>query len=284
MKNFTTELSYRQLEQPESIQQLRADYLRTLVAPMDGMWETAVIARASFWEIQHQGRHTGHFCLDPDNVLLRFHLVKDYQAQAQEIVRRVIATHTIQQTIASTIEPLYFSLCLDLQSAITPHSYLFRDNTHVEQAARLNTSIFRKAELRELEEITRFYHANIEGPGAWIEPFLHAHITHEELYILYDEGEKRGDEQTLVATGECIPSEMQPRYADLGMVVARAYRGRGLGSFVLTQLKKQCYAAGRQPICSCAAENRASKKAIENAGFISEHRIVKMHFPEGTQL
>jgi hypothetical protein len=27
-----------QLERPDTIQQLRDDYLRTLVAPMDGMW------------------------------------------------------------------------------------------------------------------------------------------------------------------------------------------------------------------------------------------------------
>ena len=65
-------------------------------------------------------------------------------------------------------------------------------------------------------------------------------------------------------------------YADLGMVVARSYLGRGLGSFMLTQLKKHCYEAGWRPICSCEVSNGASKKAIEKAGFISEQRIVKI--------
>jgi len=82
----------------------------------------------------------------------------------------------------------------------------------------------------------------------------------------------------LVATGECIPSQTQPPYADVGMVVARAYRGRGLGSSMLMRLKQYCYAAGWQPICSCAADNHASKKAIEKAGFISEHSMVTMMF------
>ena len=72
------------------------------------------------------------------------------------------------------------------------------------------------------------------------------------------------------SSGECIPSQKQPPYADLGMVVARSYRGRGLGSFLLTRLKKHCYEAGWKPICSCEASNRASKKAIEKAGFLSE--------------
>lgn len=82
----------------------------------------------------------------------------------------------------------------------------------------------------------------------------------------------------MVATGECIPSQTQPPYADVGMVAARAYRGRGLGSSMLMRLKQYCYAAGWQPICSCAADNHASKKAIEKAGFISEHSMVTMMF------
>jgi predicted acetyltransferase len=47
---------------------------------------------------------------------------------------------------------------------------------------------------------------------------------------------------------------------------------------MLIQLKKHCYEAGWKPICSCAADNRASKKAIEKAGFISEQTMVEITF------
>jgi RimJ/RimL family protein N-acetyltransferase len=117
----------------------------------------------------------------------------------------------------------------------------------------------------------RFYRANTEDDGAWIAAFLEARIRREELFGLYTGPD-------LVATGECTPSLLQPPYADLGLVVARAWRGRGLGRTVLLQLKQHCYAAGWEPICSCAADNLASKKAIENAGFVSEHRVVKVLF------
>jgi predicted GNAT family acetyltransferase len=122
-----------------------------------------------------------------------------------------------------------------------------------------------------LDDIVRFYQANTEGSGEWIEAFLNARLNREELFVLYDQ-------QTLVAAGECIPSQKQPPYADLGTVVARSYRGRGLGSFLLTQLKNHCYEAGWKPICSCEASNRASKKAIEKAGFMSEQRMVTITF------
>jgi GNAT superfamily N-acetyltransferase len=260
-----------QLEHPDVIQRLRDDYLRTLVAPMDGMWESTVIAQATFWEIQDREQHAGYFCIGSNNELLRFHLWENYQDRTQEIFRWIILTYGIQHAIASTIEPLYFSLCLDCQKNITLHSYLFRDNQPKELSSGLSKSLFRKAEVRELDDIVRFYQANIEGLGEWNAAFLNARLNHEELFVLYDQ-------QTLVAAGECIPSQKQPPYADLGMVVARLSRGRGLGSFLLTQLKKHCYEAGWKPICSCEASNRASKKAIEKAGFLSEQRIVTITF------
>jgi GNAT superfamily N-acetyltransferase len=260
-----------QLEHPALIQQLRDAYLRTLIAPMDGMWENAVIAHASFWEIQDQGEHVGHFCLDADRYLLRFHLLEDYLARAQEIFRWIISTYALHSAITSTIEPPYLSLCLDNQRSITLYSYLFRDSKHRELPPDLSNYLFGRAEVSAFEGIASFYRANAEGPGEWIEPFLSERLARNELFVLFDQ-------QALVATGECIPSQKQAPYADLGIVVAQAFRGRGLGSFMLTRLKHYCYTAGWKPICSCAADNLASKKAIEKAGFISEHRMVKIAF------
>ena len=264
-------MTYIKLEHSDVIQQLRDDYLHTLIAPMDGMWENAVITHAAFWEIQDQGQQVGYFCLDSNNYLLRFHLLENYHAQAQEIFHWIISTYGIHYAITSTIESLYFSLCLALQRNVTLHTYLFRDHKRIEPAPCLSNSIFRKAEKRELDEIVHFYQANIEGSGEWIEGFVHKRLNLEELFVLHHW-------QTLVATGECIPSQKQTLYADLGIVVAQSYRGRGVGSSILIQLKKHCYEMGLLPICSCAADNLASKKGIEKAVFISEHRIMKILF------
>ncbi|HVB20983.1 MAG TPA: GNAT family N-acetyltransferase [Ktedonobacteraceae bacterium] len=260
-----------QLEDPDAIEHLRDDYLRSLVAPMDGMWEGAIIAHATFWEIQDGEQCAGYFCTGSDNELLRVQLFENYLVQAQEIFRWIVSTQGIQYAITSTIEPPYFSLCLDLQVGITLHSYLFRDNTRIELSSGLSNSVFRLAEKKELDDIVRFYQANTEGSGEWVEAFLRKRIDLAELFVLYDR-------QILVATGECIPSQKQTPYADLGMVVAQSHRARGLGSFMLTQLKRHCYETGWKPICACAADNHASKKAIEKAGFASEHRMVKVVF------
>jgi len=259
------------LKDLNTIQQLRDDYLSTLVAPADGWWEGAIIAHSTFWIIQDEEQFAGYYCVGADNYLLRFYLLERYQHRAQGIFRWVIATNDIQCAIAGTIEPLYLSLCLDLQISSTPHIYLFRDHTRIEPPSNLGISSFRKAEERELNEIMRFYQANIEGAGESLEAFLSKRLKRAELFVGYAQ-------QTLITTGECIPSQKQTPYADLGMVVAKSYRGRGVGSFTLMQLKKHCYAAGWTPICSCSVDNHASKKAIEKAGFISEHKMVKITF------
>jgi len=270
-------MTYTQLERSDVMQQLRDDYLRTLVAPMDGMWEGTVISQATFWGIQDRERHAGYFCLNSDNYLLRFHLVDDYQARAQEIFCLIVSAYDIERAITSTIEPLYFPLCLDVGKSIALHSYLFRDNTRVELSSGLSNSIFTKADTGEWGDIVRFYRAHTEGSGEWIEAFLRERLARDELFCLYDR-------QVLVATGECIPSQTQPPYADLGMVVAGSHRGRGLGSSMLIHLKKHCYQVGWTPICSCAADNRASKRAIEKAGFISEQSMVTITFARDEQI
>lgn len=264
-------MRYTRLDRFEIIQQLRSDYLHTLIAPMDGMWESVIISQATYWEIQDGERHAGHFCLDSNNYLLRFYLIKEHQAQAQEIFQRIISTYELQYAITSTIEPLYFALCLDFQKRITPQSYLFRDQKRIKVSVDLLTHSFRKAEKKEFDALVRFYQENTEGPGEWIEPFLHKRLDREELFV-------SSSQSVLRATGECIPSQRQPPYADIGMVVARSYRGRGLGTSILIHLKEHCYEAGWKPICSCTVDNHASKKAIERAGFLSEQRMVKITF------
>ncbi|GER91709.1 hypothetical protein KDW_58710 [Dictyobacter vulcani] len=265
-------LTRRQIEQAASIQQLSADYLRTLIAPLDGMWEGAIIPQATFWEIQDQEQSVGYFCLDADQCLLRFHLWETYQSRAQEIFRWLIESYQIQQAMASTIEPAYFSLCLDLQRSMQAQAYLFQDHHNVVLTPAISNCIFRPATESDLEHMLSFYQANIDGPVAWLPDFLRTRIQRQELFML------AAEQGTILAAGEYIPSQSQRPYVDLGMVVARAYRGKGLASYTLTQLKQHAYQQGLKPICSCDVSNLASQKAIQKAGFISIHRIMKIHF------
>jgi len=259
------------LEDADAIRHLREDYLRSLSAPVDGMWESVVIGGAACWALHDHGRHAGCYWVDAEDMLLGIHLVSADDGEAAAIFRQVLDAHGIWQARASTGEPRYFALCRDAGRVEAVEHYLFRDHQRHTPTDTLDAGTFRKAERHERAAFERFYRENTAGDGAWISAFLDERLRHQELFGLYERG-------VLVATGECIPSRFQPPYADLGVVVACQQRGQGVGRSILVRLKDQCYAAGWEPICSCGATNGASKRAIEGAGFVSQHQIMRVVF------
>ena len=69
----------------------------------------------------------------------------------------------------------------------------------------------------------------------------------------------------VVATGGFMLHYNIP-FADLYMEVREDRRRRGFGSFLLQELKKECYLAGRVPAARCSLENTASRATLIKAG------------------
>jgi len=83
-------------------------------------------------------------------------------------------------------------------------------------------------------------------------------------------GEKAG-EYVLELGGEVVASagfllHYNKPFADLWMEVREDQRGRGLGSFALQEVKKECYLAGRVPAARCNMKNPASRACLIRAG------------------
>lgn len=69
----------------------------------------------------------------------------------------------------------------------------------------------------------------------------------------------------VVATGGFLLHYNKP-FADLYMEVREDCRQQGLGSFLLQEVKKQCYLSGRVPAARCNIENIASKATLLKSG------------------
>jgi len=78
-------------------------------------------------------------------------------------------------------------------------------------------------------------------------------------YLLELQGE-------VIATGGFLLHYNFP-FADLYMEVKENYRNQGMGSFLLEEVKKACYLAGRVPAARCGINNHASKACLMKAGF-----------------
>jgi GNAT superfamily N-acetyltransferase len=87
--------------------------------------------------------------------------------------------------------------------------------------------------------------------------FEHQHEPEGDYVI-----EKNGE---IVGSGGFLVHYNKP-FADLYMEVQPGHRQNGYGSFLIQEIKKACYLAGRVPAARCGISNPASKATLMKAG------------------
>ncbi|MCP4362400.1 MAG: GNAT family N-acetyltransferase [Chloroflexi bacterium] len=266
----------QQVDAVEDIAGLKKAYLRSLVAPQDCYWETAVIGLAPHIILTVNGQAVGYCAINKADCLLEFYV--NSPALAAELFATVLTERGVKTAVAGTNDPFYLSLCLDRQQKVAVNTYLF----HVLEPLPTNPSpgtIFRLGMQTDLAALVDFYGRNneyedtesIEAGFGGRQQYAQDLINKGQVFLL-TEG------PAIIGIGECRFSVSQPVYADIGMIVEREQRRCGWGTQLLRQLGSYCKQHGRQPICSCAADNIASRKAIEKAGFVAQHRLLDIWF------
>jgi GNAT superfamily N-acetyltransferase len=71
----------------------------------------------------------------------------------------------------------------------------------------------------------------------------------------------------VAATGGILFHYNRP-FGDIYMDVAEPFRRRGLGSFLVQELKRVCYEGGHVPAARCGVDNVASRRTLQKAGFV----------------
>jgi predicted acetyltransferase len=273
-------IELEQVDNLYQIQSLKEAYLRSLVFPLDAYWKSAVIGQAPHWQIKVDGQPAGYFAARADKRLLQFYGTDPFLPLASDLFTFVLRSDLVQSAAAGTYEPPYLSHCLDHQTRVEVRSYLFQDHKRVEPLLdSFPNAQFRLASPADAQKLADFYGRNnefedteaiSEGFGSRLN-YARSLIDQEQVFILVDEHE-------LIGVGECRISISQPPYTDLGMITNEKHRRQGIGSYILARLKEHCYERGAEPICSCAAENLPSRKTIEKAGFITQHRLLDIQF------
>jgi RimJ/RimL family protein N-acetyltransferase len=108
--------------------------------------------------------------------------------------------------------------------------------------------------------------ATFREPTASENPELAAH--HRKWHgVIEVDGE-------VAATGGILFHYNRP-YGDIFMEVAEPFRLRGLGSFLVQELKRVCYEGGHVPAARCSPMNIASQRTLQKAGFVPCGHILK---------
>ena len=71
----------------------------------------------------------------------------------------------------------------------------------------------------------------------------------------------------VAATGGILFHYNRP-YGDIYMEVREEFRGRGLGGFIVQELKRVCYKGGFKPGARCNPKNIPSQRTLQRAGFV----------------
>jgi GNAT superfamily N-acetyltransferase len=84
--------------------------------------------------------------------------------------------------------------------------------------------------------------------------------------------------QETVATGGILFHYNEP-YGDIYMDVAERFRRRGLGAFLVQELKRIAYGLQSIPGARCNSDNVASRMTLQKAGFVPYAHILSARIP-----
>jgi GNAT superfamily N-acetyltransferase len=83
----------------------------------------------------------------------------------------------------------------------------------------------------------------------------------------------------IAATGGIL-FHYNPPYGDIFMAVAQPFRRRGLGSYLVQELKRTCHEQGNTPAARCNPNNVPSRKTLQKAGFVPCGHILNGSLPD----
>ncbi len=267
-------ISFHQCTDLFSIGDLKGEYLRSLSAPVDDMWESRADS-SPHWEMRLGGEPAGYYAANDEGSLLQFHVSPAFENHRRALFDHVIAQDGVTQAMVSTIDPSYLSLCLDAQKEVTVHTYMYEIDPEARPLhPRSEDLTFRQLEGPELDRTVLFQDACLESEvdlSQWLRDYSANLLEREGLFVLCRDDEWFG-------LGEYRCSRSQEGVVDLGMMVAPAHRREGWATDILTRLVARGTAEGRRVICSTEVGNVGAQEAIIRSGFHSRHRILHVSF------
>jgi GNAT superfamily N-acetyltransferase len=184
--------------------------------------------------------YAGLYPDDDKRSLIEFYILPHLRAVALPIFREALATTRATHIEAQTNLPLMLLMLYDCATNITREAILFHDGLTTHLACP--GGVLRRATPADTSLIFPHQH---EPVGEW---------------LIEVEG-------MIVATGGFY-THYNPPYADIFMEVAASARRQGYGSYLVQELKRLCYEAGKLPAARCHPSNIASRRTLQKAGLL----------------
>lgn len=244
--------------------ELAAGYRSTLALPPDDMWSTFA-DHADAAAMMLEDKLIGNAAVDADGALHRFYVQPSFEHLGEQAFAELRRIRPIRTMLMSTADPGALSVLLPYGRDATPVALLY---TLDGEPAGDRIGSVRAATEADHEHATDVVAESTGGPVDFVGPYLAERIDRRELMIHEQAGE-------IVATGERRVDRQSVGHAQLGIVVHRDFRGRGLGGKMMNSLVAMCRDEQLTPLCSTEPGNRAAQQVIRRAGFRSRHTIFR---------
>jgi GNAT superfamily N-acetyltransferase len=178
--------------------------------------------------------------------LTEYYTLPQARRLALPMFRELLTASQATHVEAQTNNPLMLLMLYDCAKNIIAENILFHDAGATQLACP--NGVFRRA---APEDAGATFPHQREPVGKWV---VEAH-------------------GAVVATGGFL-CHYNPPYGDIYMEVAEPARRQGFGSYLVQELKRVCYEAGKKPAARCNPDNVGSRRTLEKAGFLPCGRLL----------
>jgi len=183
------------------------------------------------------GSVKGYDDLHDRDTIFEFYVLPSFRKQAFQLFQELINATKVTHLECQTNDEFLTNLVYEFGQNIYAHTILFEDG---------QPTYFHRPELklRKRQPSDQVFDKSTEEAGD---------------YVLLQNDK-------MVADGGFL-THYNPPFADLYMETKPELWNQGLGSYILQELKKECYLVGRVPAARCHINNTASKATLLKAGF-----------------
>lgn len=251
------------LEEVSSIpSSLRTAYLRSIPEAQELFLEQLFLAATKVL-FTHEDRLIGYAaihkatlveCFIVESEVLLLHSAFALVCERFSITRALCKSFDAQMIAAASLQP----------AQVKTVAHLFR--RYASASAPLSL-VARRGTREDISAVLEMHDGFFDSPSE-IEEYAG-----RDGLLLFESGER-----SLVACGVMRRIIEGRDDFDVGMVVRREQRGRGIGAGVVSYLATHCLRSGHQPVCGCSAENVASRRTLERAGFRTAHSLLAFSY------
>ena len=237
----------------EEILPMREAYRREMDAQIvHDSWHSRGFARP--WLLFAGGEAVGYGAVggaprEPKDIVKEFHVIPERRGDAVALFRALVAASGARRVAAQTNDVLLLLMLHDFATEISSDTILFADRLTTNLEPPVAGTVFRA--LAEADRERAFTHTH-EPVGEW------------GLDL----------DGSIIATGG-LALHYNPPYADIYMEVVASQHRRGLGSYLVQELKRVARQEGYRAAARCHKDNTASRRALERAGMLPCARIVE---------